>query len=102
MFCILHLDTEPPILKCFNDTMIAVSVSYANYANVRWNFIELSDNSGQIVSFTCNPGSPYRIGTTVHTCTAIDDAGNEASCDTTIEVLGKFILCAGIINLILY
>ena len=86
-------DKEPPIIRCSNETFKqrAHWASNVNYPDLVWPFLEIFDNWGQVVSILCNPrrfrGIP--IGSWISTCTAYDDAGNNASCDTSIEILGK-------------
>ena len=48
------------------------------------------DNSGEVVEATSDLQQPanFSIGTTIVTFTAVDSAGNEASCNVTVTVKG--------------
>ena len=89
-----NIDKEPPTLRCFDGTVTANAdpARKLSHRPIIWPFEEISDNSGQIVALTCIPrrGSHfYSFGTTKYTCTAYDDAGNNASCSSTVFVKGK-------------
>lgn len=94
-FIILYFsstDKEPPIIRCSNETFRQKAhwVSNVNWPDLVWPFLEISDN-WQVVSILCNPRrfKKIPIGSWISTCTAYDDAGNNASCDTSIEIYGK-------------
>ena len=61
------------------------------YATVIWNDLQVTDNSGQIPTITCDAesGSQFRIGETEVTCQAVDPTGNQATCSFTVKVEGK-------------
>ena len=61
------------------------------YAAVSWTNPQVTDNSGQIPTITCNgvSGSRFGIGETKVICEAIDPTGNSASCVFIVKIEGK-------------
>ena len=58
---------------------------------VIWSAPVATDNSEMTPNVTCNPenGSQFVIGKTEVNCTAVDKAGNQATCSFSIDILGK-------------
>ena len=61
------------------------------YATVIWNDLQVTDNSGEIPTMTCDAdsGSHFKIGESDVTCQAVDPTGNQATCSFTVKVEGK-------------
>ena len=58
---------------------------------VFWSAPVATDNSKITPTATCNAknGSHFGIGMTEVNCTAVDQAGNQATCSFTIDIVGK-------------
>ena len=56
-----------------------------------WNKPQVTDNSGQIPTITCDAdsGSQFRIGEKEVTCQAVDPTGNQATCSFTVKIEGN-------------
>ena len=56
-----------------------------------WNNPQVTDNSGQIPTITCDAdsGSHFRISETEVTCQAVDPTGNKATCSFTVKIEGN-------------
>ena len=68
------------------------------YASVSWTDPQVTDNSGQIPTITCDAesGSQFGIGEAEVTCQAVDPTGNQATCTFTVKIKGRlftFVLC---------
>ena len=82
-------DREPPVVTCpadierFTDPGQPVAI-------VTWSAATATDNSGSVASLTSdfNSGSPFAIGDTTVTYTAMDEAGNTGNCTFEITVIG--------------
>ena len=61
------------------------------YASVSWTDPQVTDNSGQNLTTTCDAesGSQFGIGETEVTCQAVDPTGNQATCTCTVNVKGN-------------
>ena len=61
------------------------------YASVSWTDPQVTDNSGQIPTITCDAesGSQFDIGETGVTCQAVDPTGNQETCTFTVKIKGK-------------
>ena len=61
------------------------------YAFVSWTDPQVTDNSGQIPTITCDAvsGNQFGIGETGVTCQAVDPTGNQATCTFTVNVKGN-------------
>ena len=61
------------------------------YASVIWNDPQVTDNSGQIPTITCDAdsGSQFRIGETEVVCQAVDPTGNQATCTFSVKIEGN-------------
>ena len=60
------------------------------YASVSWTDPQVTDNSGQIPTITCDAesGNQFGIGETEVTCQAVDPTGNQATCMFTVKING--------------
>ena len=86
----LFIDREAPIVTCPTNLDVNTEPSQAN-ATVVYTNPEVSDNSGQIPTITCDveSGSQFGIGKTEVKCQAVDSAGNQANCTFTVTVEGN-------------
>ena len=89
-FEIVFTDHENPKITCPVSKTVNTEPRQA-YAAVSWTDPQVTDNSGQILTVTCNgvSGSRFEIGETEVSCQAIDLAGNRASCVFLITIKGK-------------
>ncbi|XP_070549860.1 hyalin-like [Ptychodera flava] len=86
-FTIIVQDTTDPVVVCPND--LVVEYDYGNTtAVVEFSGESVTDNSGEILSVTCDPpsNSTFGDGENVVTCSATDAAGNVGTCNFTITV----------------
>ena len=86
----LNIDQEAPVIACPVNRTVNTQTSQA-YAHVVWTDPQVTDNSGEIPTMTCDAdsGSQFRIGETEVTCQAVDPTGNQATCTFTVEIEGK-------------
>jgi gliding motility-associated-like protein len=85
-FSVIVKDTSVPVISgCPADITVVADASCQ--AVVSWIPPEFSDecSDGQITG-THNPGSAFEVGSTLVTYSAIDAAGNTASCSFTVNV----------------
>lgn len=84
-FRVIVADTLPPRLSC-PEGEIVVDCGGPNGSTVEYE-VEATDDCGD-VAVRCEPpsGSSFPPGTTVVTCTAIDEAGNRAVCRFRVTV----------------
>ena len=92
-FTVTVRDTTPPSLFCPSTVLAFATESdqcgtIVNSFNLPLAFDNCSDNVGVIC--TNNPGDFFEVGTTLVTCTAIDDSGNESTCDFSVIVEDQF------------
>ena len=82
-------DTEPPSFTHCPANQILTTNSTKHAVTATWNMPTTVDNSGRNSTVTCTRDSPSRfnIGNTVVMCTAIDEYGNEAICEFTVNVV---------------
>ena len=61
------------------------------YATVVWTDPQVTDNSQQIPTITCDAdsGSDFKIGENEVTCRAVDPTGNQATCSFTVKIEGN-------------
>ena len=61
------------------------------YASVVWTDPQVTDNSGQIPTITCDAesGSQFGIGENKVICQAVDPTGNQATCTFTVKIEGN-------------
>ncbi len=78
-------DTLPPVINCGAD----ITVDGTSAAGAVVTYISSASDACGIASLACVPssGSTFPIGVTTVTCTAIDGAGNSASCSFRVTVL---------------
>ena len=81
----------PPEITC---PTVAPSPTAFNqsYGPVTWDEPEVTDNVPATVTVTSDRvnGSDFDLGDTVVTLTAVDAAGNNATCQFTVTVVGEF------------
>ena len=85
-------DRGRPTLNCsnaFNQTLRTDPGK--STAVVVWETPFSSDNSGVVPHVSCNPASDtsFPIGETGVNCTAIDNSGNQASCEFYVNIIGN-------------
>ena len=83
-------DQEAPLIDCPTNQTVNTEPSQA-YATVVWTDPQVTDNSGQIPTITCDAksGSQFRIGETEVIYQAVDPAGNLATCTFTVKIEGN-------------
>ena len=88
----LFSDNEAPVITCPVNQTINTELSQA-HATVIWTDLQVTDNSGQIPTITCDheSGSQFAIGKNEVICQAVDPAGNKATCTFTVEIKGNCI-----------
>ena len=90
----LFKDTESPmVMLCSSDVSFTLAVG-ASDSLVAWVAPIITDDSGNF-TLTKSHGDPpqtFPAGPTVVTYFAVDDAGNNATCDITVLVVGKYYL----------
>ena len=81
------VDDSAPYLLCSGDIVVGTDSGECGAA-VDYEEPEASDNCDADVEVSCDPpsGSMFPVGETVVICTAVDDAGNAASCSFTVTV----------------
>jgi CSLREA domain-containing protein len=86
-FTVTVNDTQPPNLTCAGNLTIPVAPGQCA-AVVNYTAPTVSDNCPGVGTPSCTPpsGSTFPVGTTTVTCTAVDAAGNNASCSFTVRV----------------
>jgi gliding motility-associated-like protein len=79
-------NTKPVIVNCPGN--IVASADAACQATVNWTQPSASDNCGSPINLTSSkaPGSTFTLGTTTVTYTAVDAAGNSATCSFNVVV----------------
>ncbi|GAB6180830.1 hypothetical protein JCM14036_21490 [Desulfotomaculum defluvii] len=90
-FAVTVTDDEPPTITCPKD----ITVFYVDGLNGAWvNFNTVATDNCPCVNVVNNPpsGSFFPLGTTVVTCTAIDAAGNTASCSFNVTVIRQVVI----------
>jgi uncharacterized repeat protein (TIGR01451 family) len=87
-FSVTVEDNEDPTIDCPDNIVTAETTPGSGSAIVNYS-VDAQDNSG-FVEVTCTKpsGSSFPVGTTTVTCTAADEAGNDASCSFTVQVTG--------------
>ncbi len=89
-FDITVVDNEDPVITCL-DTIIQVASTDSCGKTIDFDSARASDNC-TLLSFAqtdntgLEPGDFFPVGTTILTYEAIDDAGNNATCNSYIEV----------------
>ena len=78
------------MITCPGNQTVNTEPSQA-YASLIWNNSQVTDNSGQIPTITCDTesGSQFRIGETEVVCQAVDSTGNQATCTFTVKTEGN-------------
>ena len=78
------------MITCPVNQTVNIEASKA-YASVSWTDPQVTDNSGQIPTITCDAvsGSQFGIGETEVTCQAVDPRGNQATCTFTVKIKGN-------------
>ena len=83
------LDDEAPKFDNLPSNMSVFSDAGQAFAIVNWTEPDAVDNSGVVmVSSSAKPGSPFYIGTTNVTYTAVDASGNAAEYTFNVTVIG--------------
>ena len=84
------IDPEAPVVSCPANQTVNTEPSQA-YARVSWTDPQVTDNSGQISTITCDAESEsqFGIGETEVTCQVVDPTGNQATCTFTVNVKGN-------------
>jgi hypothetical protein len=79
-------DTTPPVITCPGN----IVTDATSPAGTEVSFAPAASDNCSAASVTSNPasGSPFAIGDTTVTSTAIDAAGNQAACTFTVHVKG--------------
>ncbi len=81
-------DNEDPTIDCPDNIVTAETTPGSGSAIVNYS-VDAQDNSGFVeVACTKASGTSFPVGTTTVTCTATDEAGNDASCSFTVQVTG--------------
>lgn len=84
--CFQASDFTPPLITCPADTLVAVVGNECN-ANVMIDTAQATDACSGIMSITPDKmGDVYPAGTTIVTFTAVDSAGNSATCSMSVTV----------------
>ena len=85
----MNSDTEPPAAKCPNNLNIETDPGN-DTAVVTWTHAPVIDNSRIDVQLICDRknGSHFPIWDTLVTCTVVDNFGNIAQCQFTVNVSG--------------
>ena len=83
-------DIENPVITCPINQTIKSEQNKA-HATVVWTDPQVTDNSGQVPTITCDAesGSQFGIGETEVTCQVVDPAGDQAMCMFTVSIYGK-------------
>ena len=83
-------DNEAPVITCPANQTFNNQPGQA-HAAVVWTEPQVTDNSGQIPTITCdaNSGSQFGIGETEVICRAVDSTGNQATCTFTVKIEGN-------------
>ena len=83
-------DAEAPVVTCPPDQTVNNDLNLLT-ATVVWSTPSTTDNSNTAATVTCKEesGSNFAIGETEVICTAVDQAGNMATCAFTVNVIGK-------------
>ena len=81
------------MIACPDNQTVNTKPSQA-YATVVWTNPQVTDNSQQNSTITCdaNSGDQFEIGETEVTCQAVDPTGNQAICAFTVMIEGKSII----------
>jgi hypothetical protein len=84
---LIVVDTTPPVITCQADTNVVVGSSQSSAA-VKFSTPTATDNCSATSTVTCVPASNsiFPLGTTPVVCTAVDGAGNTASCTFNVTV----------------
>ena len=81
-------DTQNPVLTCPPNVTVSTDPGSCQGATVTWNTPTLTDNcTAEISSSTHMSGDFFNLGSTTVTYTAIDGAGNVATCSFEVLVL---------------
>ena len=95
-------DTEAPTVTCPNNQTIETDLNLST-AVVVWSAPVATDNSKLTPSVTCNAenGTQFEIGEKDVLCQAVDQAGNQATCSFTVDVVGKWLKRHAFTNIVL-
>ena len=90
-------DKEAPVISCPTNQTIHTDPSQ-DYATVVYSDPQVTDNSGDTPTITCDvvSGSQFVIGKHEVICQALDPSGNLANCSFTVTIEGNssgFISC---------
>ncbi|MFK7809908.1 MAG: HYR domain-containing protein, partial [Saprospiraceae bacterium] len=86
-FEIVVEDTQDPVPNCPDDITIDADPTICGYI-AAWVLPTATDDCSNVgISCTHMPGDTIGIGQTIVVCTAIDAAGNDASCTFTVTVV---------------
>ena len=83
-------DNEAPVVVCPGNKTANTEPRLAN-ATVVWTDPQVTDNSAQFCTITCNveSESQFEIGETEVICQAVDLSGNRGVCSFAVVVLGR-------------
>ena len=83
-------DLEAPMIVCPVNQTVNTEPGQA-YSTVVWTDPQVTDNSKQIPTITCDAdsGSDFKIGENEVTCQAVDPTGNQATCSFTVKIEGN-------------
>eukprot|EP00057_Strongylocentrotus_purpuratus_P002692 XP_003725040.2 PREDICTED: sushi, von Willebrand factor type A, EGF and pentraxin domain-containing protein 1 [Strongylocentrotus purpuratus] len=84
------VDLELPVFEDCPSDIVAFASKNSDKANVEWSAIATDNDPSQEPVVTCNPQPGIlTIGVHVVRCSALDEAGNEATCQFTVEVKAR-------------
>ena len=88
------VDKEAPVFGICPDNQTLDTQPGQPFAVALWQDPSATDNSGDVSNTICDPksGSKFTIGQTLVTCEAVDDSGNNETCNFQIAVEGKRII----------
>ena len=92
MSCGCFSDLELPVFEDCPSDIVAFASKSSDKANVEWSAVATDNDPSQEPVVTCNPQPGIlTIGVRVVRCSALDKAGNEATCQFRVEVKGRIL-----------
>ena len=90
LFAFSPLDREAPVVECPMN-IVRGSDTGKNFATVTWSMLNVTDNSGEVISPTLShdSGSEFAFGNHTVSVNATDSHGNTGGCSFSIEVRGN-------------
>src|SRR5205814_386645 len=87
-FTVTVVDAQPPVLSDCPANITRPAAAGQCSTTVTWTPPTATDNCGSPgVAASHNPGATFAVGTTTVTYTAMDSAGNTATCSFTVSIV---------------